>query len=351
MAIRHIAIGKESTSGTWEAPTKAYPLTNWTQSSGQEYTDLRNTGSGYGLADAWRGAYAPSGSASMRMYENWLGTLLRGAGFNRITSTVIGATTAYGHGCLPQESQANVSLSIQAIADPSNGISYRGVFINKMKFACKAKEPGVIDFDWIALDEGLPGGNWGDGTSAPAIISSLTYYGASVGVLHFAGCTVTYNATPTLNTTTNQFSISGGSVITKADMAEINLENNYEYSHTLGSIYYPAVITRKERAVTGKLDIDFNTVDTTYYSAMKAGTEVCLEFKWLGGAVDGSVYSLIMTLPKVTLRQADLPDLSGDQARRMQSVNFTAQVHPSMVDSGGQAYDIGIKLIDDQTSY
>lgn len=354
MAIQHILFKKEATSGTWTAPARAYPMENFTFTPGQEYTDLETLGYGFALQDSWRGAFAPSGSFEYRAYEEWLGTLFQLAGFNTATPTVeAGGTLAYGHGLIPQESAATLTGSVQGIYSASIAHSFRGLAIDKLTFSCKAKEPAMIKGDWIAKDTGYTGGNWfGDGTAAPAVVASPTYFGATVGLLHFAGATLTIGGTPALSTTTNQFSLTGGSVATTVDMCELTIANNYLYSHTLGTVYNPSVFTRQKRTVEGKLDIDWSTISQTHYASLLAGTEQALTLQFQGSLIEATnYYKLIITLPKITIRAADIPPLTGAQDRKIQSVGFKAQIHPTMVDSGGQAYDIGVKIIDKETAY
>lgn len=353
MAIQHIFAKKEAANGTWLVPTRAYPMQSFEPKANQEYTDLRNTGSGYGLADSWRGAYLPSGSFEMFAYEEWLGTLLQLAGFNTITNTAeAGGTLAIGHGCIPQESAANLSGSVQAKLGASNAVSIRGLVIDKLTFGCKMKEPAMLKGEWIAKDIAQNGGTWGDGTSAPAVISSATYFGATVGLFHFAGAALKIGGTPALSTTTNQFSTTGGTTITTAEIAEMTLTNNYAWDHALGTERDPAILSRHDRTVEGKLDLNWSTIDMTHWAAMLAGTEQCLELAFTGSLIEASnYYKMIITLPKVTIRVADIPPIVGDQSKRVKTVNWKAQNHPSMVDSAGAAYDIGIKIIDQEATY
>jgi len=159
MTIQHVMLKKEATSGTWTAPTRAYPFNSFTQAANQEYTDLTTLGYGYALQDAWRGAFAPSGSFEYNAYEEWLPLLFQLAGFNTVTSTVeAGGTLAYGHGLIPQESAATLTGSVQAIYSSAIAYSFRGLAIDKLTFSCKAKEPALIKGDWLAKDFGYTGG-------------------------------------------------------------------------------------------------------------------------------------------------------------------------------------------------
>lgn len=353
MTRQHILLKTEATSMTWLAPSRAYPVKSFTPVVNQEHTDLRNTGQGYGLGDSWLGAYAPSASLEMTLYEEWLGTILQCAGFNTITPTVEGGgTLAYGHGAIPQESASDKSASLQAIYNSTNAVSMKGVVFDKVTLSCKAKEPANLKADLLAQDISRNGGTWGDGVAAPSVVASPTYFGATVSPLHFAGATLTLGGTPTLNTTTNVFSVAGATAVTTAEMAELSWSNGYLYDHVLGSVRNPTIRTRQARTVEGKLDLNWSTISFTHWDAMKAGTEQVLQLTFLGSLIEAAnYYKMIVTLPKMVIRVADVPDIVGDQSKRVQTANFTAQVHPTMVDSGGQAYDIGIKLIDQETTY
>lgn len=352
MPIYHVLLGIEGTSQTWEAPSNAFNMENWQSAVNQEYTDIQVTGSQHGLYDSWHGAFAPSGSGQMKLYENWIPAFLKVGGFTEVTSAQVDATTAYLHQCLPAPEDANVTASIQVQHGAADAENWRGVLINKMTFSCKAKEIAMLAFDFLAVDSGVTGQNWGDGTSAPSVIASPTYLGDSVGVLHFANVTITKDASLALNTTTNVVTPTSGSSVTIAEMAEISIENNYLYRHVLGTARYPTLINRQNRTVTGKLDIDFSTFDETWYEAMRGGTTVTLQFKFTGSNIEsGQPYHLLITLPRVTIRGANLPDVTGNQAARVQTVEFTAQVDPSFVDSDGYPYDIHIEVKDDVTAY
>lgn len=349
MAISQVLIGLESTSGTYLAPSQAFKVETATNASNQDYMDLRQTGSGRGLSASFLAGYAASGSISFFAPQDMLGIILKAAGFGTITSTQQAATTAYAHGCLPDDEATLVTASMQYQDDSTFCRSFRGVFFNKVEMSLKAGEPLRISLDWIALDECFTGGNWGDGNSAAAIVASPTY--STVGLFDFVNGTATLDGTVSLDTTTDQMSISGGTAQADVEMLSITIENNATYTPVITQ-RYPSCLRLQNRAVGVNFDRVWCAVASTWVEAMKAATKFTLQLAFAGAVADSPyTYDLEITLPYLTTRGGDLPDIVGDQSNQSQSVELVAQVDPAAVDSDGNEYDIGILLVDTQTSY
>ena len=98
--------------------------------------------------------------------------------------------------------------------------------------------------------------------------------------------------------------------------------------------------------MTVKMDIDVSTLETTFYDYVRAGSNVSLQLTLTGAEIEtGHNYTFVLTLPNLIFDEADYPDVSGEQSRRVQSVSATAIQHADT------AHAIGLVLTDTQTSY
>ena len=348
MPVEHVLLKKETTLGTWATPSAAYPFKSWSVDNGVNWGDLRDTGTNRSLRNQFLQHKAVSGSFSANAYWTQLGLFFLAAGFTRVTNTqpdAVNSATVYEHGMLQDDTAVLKALSVQIKKTSAKAHNLRGVVINKLKLGCKAKEPVAIDGDYVAIDEAITGGTWDDAASAPAVVASPTYFGASTGIFTFKHAVLTYGGTPALDGTSKSFSISGGSNLAIVESAEITLDNGIDSPHFLGA-YVPGNHIPQNRSITGRFDIDWSTLPETYYSAMKAGTELALQLIFTGPVIsDDEKWVLSWTLPAITLNAANFPDAMGDQARRKQSVEFTAH-HDAT-----SGYDSGVTLIDTEASY
>lgn len=342
----HVLAVEETTFGTWNAPTDAYPLLSWSHDDGTEYVDGRETGASRGLRAQWYGSRAPSGSGEGFIHEEDFALFAKAAGLWGVDSLVVGATSAYEHNLIVDDSLSAVGLSMQVQSDASNAFSFKGVVLDTLTFSLAAREKAKFSFDWLAFDAARVGGTWDDTTAAPAIIGSPAYFGAAIQPLKFNSATLTWGGTVAFDAPTKKITITGGTSITLATMVEISIENNFSYQHTLGSASVPTIAIPQDRSVTGRMDIDFSTVTNTYYDAMINATEVALQLTMTGNEADtGENYTVEITLPSIVVRSANHPDITGEQTGRSQSVEFTAHTNTTA------NADIGVRIVDTATTW
>ena len=89
-----------------------------------------------------------------------------------------------------------------------------------------------------------------------------------------------------------------------------------------------------------------STVNETFRGYYRAGTNNALWLQFASGveADTGYDYDMTIVVPNVDYRAGGLPDLTGDNSRRMQSVEFTGKVDSNDV-------SLNVQIIDTATSY
>lgn len=344
-ANEHVIVGPETVFGTFVTPTRAFPVLKANHTIGREYIDKRYTGSSRTLHNRYQGKKAPSGSIEMDLWPDYMGRFLRAAGFDVTTTTPGGATTARQHALLLGTTMQLPSLSAQIKRSATIATNLRGMVIDKLTLKAVAGEVVSCMMDFLAKDEAPAGGVWdADGSGSTAVIGTPTYIGATLVPFRFFNAALVLGGTPSL--TSNVYAIAGGTTITLAESLEISIENNLDAPHFLTADPTPGVIVGQDFNVTAKLDIDVSTLATTFYDYVRAGSNVALQLTLTGAEIEaGHPYALVLTLPNLIFDEADYPDVSGEQSRRVQSISATAVQHADT------AHAIGIVLTDTQTSY
>lgn len=345
-ANEHLVIGPETVFGTFVTPTIALPVLKANHTVGREYIDKRYTAAGRALRNRYQGKKAPSGSIEMDLWPDYMGRFLKAAGLDNITTTTPGgATTARQHAFLLGTTMQLASLSAQIKRSAAIATNLRGLVIDKITIKAVAGEVVSFMVDFLAKDEAPAGGTWdADGSASAAIIGTPTYIGATLVPYRFFNAALILGGTPSL--TSNVYSIAGGTTIALAESLEISIENNLDAPHFLTSDPTPGVIVGQDFNVTVKLDIDVSTLVTTFYDYVRAGTNVALKLDLTGAEIETSHnYEFDLTLPNLVFDEADYPDISGEQSRRVQSLSATAIQHAAT------AHAIGIVLKDTQTAY
>lgn len=346
MAVYHLVLRKEAAWGTYLAPTTAYPAESAEVLTNFDFQDQRLLGSGPALRDIFQGAMSPTGSISGRIYEELFGLFLNACCFNDVTTiTPVGATNARQHAFLIDDNADPDSLSGQLIQDGSNMQAFRGAQINSLTVSVQAGQPAEFSADLLIRDETITGQTWGNGDAAPAV-ATPSYFDETIGLLHYASCALIVGGTVAIDGD-NDITISGGTTLSKVDMAEISIENNYSFNHHLGSTRLASSRTRQERTVSGRMDIDFSAFSDDDYVLMKNATRQAVQLTLTGQNIEATFdYTIKITLPYVQTNLADIVAITGDQGRRVQSVEFRA-----LLDSATTNTDIGVTVIDTQTAY
>lgn len=345
-ANEHVIIGPETVFGTFVTPTRAFPVLKANHTIGREYIDKRYTGSSRTLRNRYQGQKAPSGSLEMDLWPDYMGRFFKAAGLDNITTTTPGgATTARQHALLLGTTMQLASLSAQIKRSATIATNLRGMVIDKLTLKAVAGEVVSLMMDFLAKDEAPAGGVWdADGSGSAAVIGTPTYIGATLVPFRFFNAALVLGGTPSL--TSNVYAIAGGTTITLAESLEISIENNLDAPHFLTPDPTPGKIVGQDFNVTAKMDIDVSALETTFYDYVRQGANVALQLTLTGAEIEaGHNYALVLTLPNLIFDEADYPDVSGEQSRRVQSISATAVQHADT------AHAIGLVLTDTQTSY
>jgi len=347
MPVEHIIFDEQDSAWkTWVTPDKAIPVRSFSLDPGVSYVDERATGSARDLKYSWLGSKLVTGSIEMIAWYEYLGYFLKAAGLHDIASTQQGATSAYLHGFFPKHDTMPLGLSVQAKRDADDADNVLGMLFNSVTIACTAGEPVVITADYIGYDEAPTDGTWDyDGaTGAPAVIASPTYFAVTVLPYRFQHGSLNVGSTLTFDNTENKYTKVGGAAAT-IESISITWENNYDPRVFLGN-RVPGNVIGQDFNVSGSFDLDQSTVSETFRNYYRAGTNNAIWLQFASGveADTGYDYDMTIVVPNVDYRAGGLPDLTGDNSRRMQSVEFTGKVDSNDV-------SLNVQIIDTATSY
>lgn len=347
-ANEHLIVSPETTWGTWVLPADAFPVRTAAHAVGRNYIERRYTGSERWLRDRYQGAKAPSGSIAMDLFPEKMGLFLKAAGFNDINTVqpdVTNAPTVYEHSLLLGQTNSLPSLSMQHKRSTSIATNVLGAILGSLTINAVQGEVVTFEMEWLAKDEAPAGGTWDyDGSASAGVIATPTYIAATLIPYRFFDAALIVGGTPSL--TSKKYSIAGGTTLAKVESLEIAIENNLEQAHFLTSDPTPGVIHAQNFDVSVSMDLDQSSLDSTFYDHVRAGTKAALQLTLTGAVIeDVQTYKFIVTLPELSFDEADWPELSGEQSRRVQSISAMAVEHADT------ANPVGITVQDTQTSY
>lgn len=345
MPIEHVIVKEQASWDTWVDPDIAMPMDSFSLDPGVSRVERRPTGQGRGLAYSWLGSKLITGSFAMAAWMENLGYFFKMAGLHDIASNQIDTSTAYEHGFFPKDDTTPPGLSVQLKRDADDADNILGLLIGTLTLNCQAGEPLAINGDYIALDEAPTGGTWDyDGAAAPSVVATPSYFANTILPFRFEHGELLYGATLTYDDTANKFTKTGGSSAL-IEMIEVSLENNWDPRVFLNS-RLAANVVGQDRAISGRFDLDQSTVDETFRNFYRAGTKGTLWLEFASGVeIDaGNDYSLIIVVPNVDFTGGALPDISGSNERRIQSVEYMG-----LLDENG--VDLNVQLIDTVTTY
>jgi len=347
MADEHVIISPETTFGTFVTPALAFPIMKASHAVGREYIDRRYSGSARALAKRYQGSKSPSGSIETDLFPDEMGNWFEAAGFVITTSQDVGATTAYEHGLLLSTSSLLSSLSAQIKRSASVATNILSMIMDKVTLKCAKGEVVMVTFDFLAKDEAPAGGTWDhDGGASDAVIATPTYISASLVPYRYFDAALILGGTVSLDGTTKQMSISGGTTLSNIESLEITIENNLEQAHFLTADPTAGQIPAQDFNAAIQMDVDQSTLVATYYNHVRGGTNAALQLTLTGPEIEaGHDYMFELTLPSLSFDEADYPEVSGDQSRRVQKVQASAIVHTTIDEA------IGITIRDSQASY
>lgn len=350
MAREDIIVVKESTPGTWVTPTTGIPTTKTTYKLGRSYINKRYTGKGRHLAKNLVGGIAPSGTFELDVFPDYMGLFISALGFTPTTVTPAGGTNAREHGFLAATDAAQRAMSVQIKLGASNALNVLRCSMNKMTLTLAGGAEAKMAFDWLAKDIAIAGDDWNyDGeTASEAIISSPTYIGASLTPFMFYEAALVLGGTPSLDGTSKQFSISGGSAIAYVENLELTIENGLEQFHTLQNDPTPYGYPPQDLVVGVKMDMDFSTIRETYFDYFRDGTQAALKITLAQGADSietDQAYMFEVVVPNLSFSMGEMPDIEGSSTRRQQTVEAEGVLDAT------SDHVIGITIRDTQTGY
>jgi len=344
MPLEHMIFEEQVAWQTWITPTKGLYLLSASLDPGSEYVEQRITGVGRAVKNSWLGKKLPTGQLTLPLYYEYMGFLLKAAGLHDIDSTQQGATAAYAHGFIPKDDTVPSGLSVQLKRDADDASNIQGVMFDSMTLAFAAGEPAELRGNFIAYDEANTGDTWENTDAAPAVIASPTYFADTVLPFRFQHATINIGSTLTWVAGENVFTKVGGSAATIENF-EVTWENGWDPRVFLGDRLAGNVIGQ-EFNVTGRFDVDQSTVDETFYAYYRDGTQKAVWLEVDSGVEADTGYNYLMriVIPLCDFRQGALPDISGDQSRRMQTVEFTGVL-------GADDVPFQITIVDTESSY
>lgn len=347
----HFIVSPETAWGTWVTPAQAILVDNFSYAVKRNRNRRHTSGSTRAPVAAWLMDKEVTGSVELPAWSEMLGLFFKAAQLTNVTSTQPdsgGAPTAYDHAFLPDDADAAVvtdALSIQAQWSSSIGVNILGAAIDKLTLSCAVGEPVTLSADFMALDEALAGGTWESGDASPALVATPTYFSRAIKPLIFTGAALVMGGTPSLDPTSKQYSISGGTEVAKLRSLEWTLENGLDAGVFLGDPT-PGLIAPGERAVSFSFERDQAVIDSDFYAEYRAGTQTALQLTFLGDVIGGAVRrGLVITMPLVDFDGADWPEIGGDKGRKARSISGVA------VDDPTTGYDLGVTVTDTQTGY
>ncbi len=348
MADEHLIVKAETTFGTFVTPDTAFPILKANIATGQEYLDKRYTGKGRALANSYLSSKAPSGSIEMDLWPDKVGMFLKAAGLSDITTTTPGGgTLSREHAFLLASDSALKSMSMQYKQTASQAVNVLSASFSKLVIKAVKGETVNIAMDYLCKDEAPAGGTWiYNGGASPAVISSPTYISSTLRPYLFYDAVVTTGGTVAIDGTSKQMSVTSPTTQTKVESVEITIENKLEQAHFLVADRTPGVIAAQEFDVSIQFDVDMTSFLTTFYDHARTGSNAAFVLTLTGGLIEGALnYMFKLTLPSLSFRQADYPDISGEQKRRVQTVQATGIVHSTV------NHALGITIRDTATSY
>lgn len=346
MPLEHVVLKEQAAWDTYVTPDTGIYFDEFSVNPGLEWVERRTTGRNRGLSNQWQGIKMIEGSFSLPAWETKLGMLLKAAYFTDVASTQQGATDAYKHGFIQDDSTPPNGLSAQIQHGTSEAQHLIGMIISSLTFQCAAGEPLVISGDFIAMDEAPLNGNWDyDGSAAPAsLVTPVNYPADSIVALMFDGAQLFYGGALTWNDGENIYTISGETEVLTIEQASLTVENNPDPRAFWGRRTARNVVGQ-DRVISGSLDFDQSTPDHTFYDLMRAGTQSVLKMLWTGNLADtGYDFQFEIIVPNLVFRTAQLPTVQGANDRRMQSVEFTGEYDTN-------DNDIAISIVDTEDSY
>lgn len=339
-------IVKETTAGTFVTPTVALSgVQSFSLDRGLEKHTRYESGRSGGIVDITNGVQNPSGSLTVGVEPDNIGTLLLALANTVTKSTPSGATNSRDHAFLVTEANAFKTLSAQYQRKATGTVAtnIRGMAINSASLSIQAEaQMAELSVDWIAREETEAGTDFGNGNTSPA--AQTISYNALEAFLNPNNVTVTLGGTPSLDGTTKIYTTSGGSAISCVEAITINWEFNR--SNLIGLAAYPCDQETGTTTFTVELTLRDNTPSYTYWAKMINATEEALLIKIAGSVIEsGFNNELEIAFPLLHWTAVTRPNLESERGPRTITATGTA-----VLDSNANHFGIRYRN-DNDTGY
>lgn len=322
----HFMFARETALGTWVAPDEALPVKAVTVKGEQPLMTADVTGGGRGERPGAVGQITVAGSIQTLLYPQTLGHLIRGAMTARQKSS---AGTGFRNKLLFDDDVAFDSYSMQKRYKADLAESIRGAKITGLTIGCRTKEFATCTMEVRGKDSTITGGEWSDGTGAPAVVNPVPYPATYLdafkfyqGVMRFGGSVVN---------TAGELVVSGGSP--KNDLENIDVVCNFNmgtdaFGVNLGD-RTQQTIDEGAREITVRFEPNFDTSGNSYYLGWKNGEPAVIELYFLGPEYEtGIPFEAKITLPHVIYSDGGTPELNRSYGLKRHTVEGKAYVDP-----------------------
>ena len=335
------AINTSGTYPAWTTPDKSIPVTTADFNGTRVLNRFEDTGATIRSRKYQsQGAVTGTGSIAMRGYPVYLLPWLFRSFLTDAAQTTAG--TGYVNNLLPGDA-TDVQLpwmSIQQKYSSAVGQNARGCVLNQLTLSCAGGEELNVSADFVVADTARVGGNWSDALVSPAYPATLP------PPLRFHEGSIIMGGTPSV--ASKKITVSGGTTVATIESFNLSIALNVEGRFAILDGMPTIAYTRHgERNIELTMDIDWAAFATTYYDAMKAGTETSVQLKFISDGVYGSTnnYELYVNLPRMVYPEdgGPYPQVDGTHMPKKQALKLVAMEHSTIV------ADIGVtfKTTDD----
>jgi hypothetical protein len=319
----HFIYKKESTFGTWVTPDLAIPVKGAGIHSRRSAIDLQVTGGGRDPFQMVMGKKAVGGGIEFPWWTTRVGPLLSTILTSVTTTNPSGSI--YNHAMLFDDTALLGSVSAQMRYSASVAQNILSAVISKISFTwdAGADEPVLVKPEFEAKDEAPAGGTWDyDGaTSSPAVISPS--YASQVRPFMFYDCVIKHGGTPSISG--GKISLAGATTVTRVKNISLDIDMGVDADgFRLAQDPTRKAVPPGERKMSVKISQDWSTLDSTFYTAWRAGTMLALDITMQGAVISGSdKYEAHITVPSLWFDPATYPDVAGEEQVKMQEISGT----------------------------
>ena len=333
-------IWKRETSGTYPAftvPVRRTPVSTMQFSGGATKINLMDTDSKTrSRRSSVRGPVNYTASLSMPFYPTGLIPNLLRSIFTNSVSTTIGAAGEKNDMLINEDIQQLPWFTVQNIYRPTYATNGKGLVLNGLTFNVALNEVATVDADFIVNDFAPNGEDWADDTASPAIIAigSTTIESPLPKPLRHFNAELMQGGT--LAKTGNAVTLTGGTLVSCLQSFSVSFAFNVEGIHcislgdgTIKNTYHG------ERAITIATDMNWYQENSTFWARMRDGVPTALKLEFISDERfetsppdPGDLYykyTFIFPRLQIPEGQADIPALTGDKARRTQSIQFEVE--------------------------